>query len=98
MYLEDDDIINIDSKNIEYKLYVGNMLEEDNELCFFSTKFRKVIEKMQQVIGIRIFLPDVGLGKLYTLDQNCRNLLLIFFFSYFGFSLYSYFRPEPKLA
>ncbi|XP_045462425.1 ubiquitin carboxyl-terminal hydrolase 47 isoform X2 [Harmonia axyridis] len=78
MYLEDDDIINIDSKNIEYKLYVGNMLEEDNELCFFSTKFRKVIEKMQQVIGIRIFLPDVGLvtlGSLSipTLDQN-QNL------------------------
>lgn len=59
----DDEIINIDSKNIEYKLYVGNIIDEDHGKSWNCTKFRKVIEKMRQVIGIKIFLPDVALGK-----------------------------------
>ncbi|XP_044748604.1 ubiquitin carboxyl-terminal hydrolase 47 isoform X2 [Coccinella septempunctata] len=71
----DEQVINIDSKNIEYKLYVGNMIDEDLDKTFQFSKFRKIIEKMRQVIGLRIFLPDVGLGVLEslsipTLDQN----------------------------
>ncbi|KAL3275293.1 hypothetical protein HHI36_020060 [Cryptolaemus montrouzieri] len=64
----DDQVINFEFKNISYKLYVANVLDEEPEKTFQCSKLRKFIEKIRQVIALRISLPEVDIGTLETLS------------------------------
>ncbi|KYB28299.1 ubiquitin carboxyl-terminal hydrolase 47 [Tribolium castaneum] len=58
-YLDDDNAtLAIDNTSPDFKLYVTNAIDEDPDKSFENSKFKKIIDRFENIVYLSVLLPD----------------------------------------
>ncbi|XP_044272052.1 ubiquitin carboxyl-terminal hydrolase 47 isoform X2 [Tribolium madens] len=58
-YLDDDNVtIAVDNTSPDFKLYVTNIIDEDPDKSFENSKFKKIIDRFENIVYLSVLLPD----------------------------------------